>query len=106
LSGVATEGAELKAEIGGIRVELGRIAKDSRERDNEESVRGIRLRTRSGSMADAKELRGFQLRLKARLVHASNSNQEADTRLDFSRYSIIYPPNGRSRPQRPSGEAR
>lgn len=66
--GVATEGAELKAETGGMRVELGRIAKDRRERGNEESVRGIRWRMRSGSMADAKELRGFQLRLKARLI--------------------------------------
>jgi hypothetical protein len=74
---VATEGAELKAETGGIRVKFGRIAKDRRERGNEASVRGIRWRMRSGSMADAKELRGFQLRLKARLislVHASNQS--------------------------------
>jgi hypothetical protein len=55
LSGVATEGAELKGERRGIRVKLGRIAKDRRERGNEESVRGIRWRTRSGSMADANE---------------------------------------------------
>ena len=50
LSGVATEGAELKAETGGIRVKFGRKAKDRRDRDTEESVRGIRWMMRSGSM--------------------------------------------------------
>ena len=75
LSGETAEGAELKDETRGIRVKLGRTAKDRRERGNEESVRGIRWRMRSGSML---ELRSFQLRLKARLlVHASNRNQES-----------------------------
>lgn len=52
LSRVATEGAELKAETGGIRIKLGRNAKDRRERGNDESVRGIRWRMRSGSIEE------------------------------------------------------
>lgn len=62
LSEVAREGAELKAETGGARVELCRAAKDRWDRGDEERMRGTRWnrkmrRLRRGSMADLK--RGF-----------------------------------------------
>ena len=56
---MATEGAELKAEIGNARVVFGRTAKDRRDRDREERLRGRRwnrkICRRSGSMTDLKK---------------------------------------------------